>query len=205
MFGSIVVRLKRRERNKKWRMKNQHNSTTINSDLNMELVEVGKYTYGDLNILNFSDEVHVKIGHYCSIASNVYFLACADHNINTISTFPYKVKCLYCAENEAISKGDIIVGDDVWIGQGAIILSGITIGQGAVVAAGAVVTKDVPPYAIVGGNPAKVIKYRFSDDLIGELLKIDYSNLEYDDVKSNLQDLYVPLEKKEQLQWLPKK
>ena len=74
-----------------------------------------------------------------------------------------------------LTNGDIVVGDDVWVGQRAIIMSGVNIGQGAVIGAGAIVTKNVPPYAIVGGIPAKVIRYRFSEELIQELLKIDYS------------------------------
>lgn len=78
-------------------------------------------------------------------------------------------------EWETQAKGNIIVNDDVWIGDSALILSGVEIGQGAVIAAGAVVTEDVPPYAVVGGVPAKVIKYRFRDDVIKELVKIDYA------------------------------
>lgn len=81
-------------------------------------------------------------------------------------------------EGETQAKGNIIVNDDVWIGDSALILSGVEIGQGAVIAAGAVVTEDVPPYAIVGGVPARVIKYRFTDDVIKELVKIDYAKVD---------------------------
>ena len=81
-------------------------------------------------------------------------------------------------EAETQAKGDIIVNDDVWIGDSALILSGVEIGQGAVIAAGAVVTEDVPPYAVVGGVPARVIKYRFTDDVIKELVKIDYAKVD---------------------------
>lgn len=76
-------------------------------------------------------------------------------------------------EREALSKGDIVIEDDVWVGENALILSGVTIRQGAIVAAGAVVTKDVEPYSIVAGIPAKIIKYRFSEELRKELLNID--------------------------------
>ena len=78
---------------------------------------------------------------------------------------------------EGTSKGDIIVGDDIWIGYGAVILSGITIGQGAIIGAGAIVTKNVPPYAVVGENPAKIIKYRFEENIIKELLRIDFNKI----------------------------
>ena len=100
------------------------------------------------------------IGNYISIAQNVHFLLDVEHFANHISTYPFKVKLLHSQKSESFSKGDIIIDDDVWIGYGATILSGVRIGQGAVVATGAVVTSDVPPYAIVGGVPAKVIKYR---------------------------------------------
>ena len=105
----------------------------------------------------------------------------------------------------SLSKGDIKVDDDVWIGYGATILSGVHIGQGVVVAAGSVVTRDVPPYAIVGGVPANVIKYRFSSDLIEELLMIDYSKLTKEEIKKHITDLYRPLIDKKQIAWMPKK
>ena len=81
----------------------------------------------------------------------------------------------------------------------------VSIGQGAVVAAGAVVTKDVPPYAIVGGVPAKVIKYRFEPEMIAELLKIDYRKLSKEDIEKHIDDLYTELKDPSQLDWMPKK
>ena len=124
------------------------------------------------------------------------YLAC-------ITTFPFKN--WYCNDKgESISKGEIIIGDDVWIGWGATILSGVRIGQGAVVAAGAVVTTDVPPYAIVGGVPAKIIKYRFSDDIIEELKKIDYGKLDEKMIREHIGELYQKVENVEQIKWMPK-
>ena len=106
---------------------------------------------------------------------------------------------------EAISKGDIIVGDDVWIGYGATILSGVYIGQGAVIAVGAVVSKDVPAYAIVGGIPAKVIKYRFSESVCKTLEKIDYSKIDEEFVKKHIDELYEEIDENTDLSWLPMK
>lgn len=97
--------------------------------------------------------------------------------MDSFSTFPFKVKFLNY-KFEALTKGPIIVKDDVWIGFGSLVLSGVTIGQGAVIAAGSVVTKDVPPYAIVGGNPAHVIRYRFSNEKIESLKQIDFSDID---------------------------
>ena len=124
--------------------------------------------------------------------------------MQNISTFPFKVS-FSLEEYEATSKGNIVIDDDVWIGYGATILSGVHIGQGAVIAAGAVVTKDVPPYAIVGGVPAKVIKYRFPQEMIEALLKIDYSKLDKNMISAHIDELYQELTDLQQLDWLPRK
>lgn len=97
---------------------------------------------------------------------------------------------------EARSKGSIVIKDDVWVGANSLILSGVTIGQGAVVAAGSVVTKDVPPYAIVGGNPAKIIRYRFEEKIIKKLLKIDYSKINPDKIIPNIKYWYEQVTEK---------
>jgi serine acetyltransferase len=94
---------------------------------------------------------------------------------------------------EAGSKGDIVIGDDVWIGTNAIICSGVKIGQGVIVAAGAVITKDVEPYAIAGGNPAKVIKYRFDEELREKLVKVNVCQLFNSFTKTDIDLLYAPL------------
>jgi acetyltransferase-like isoleucine patch superfamily enzyme len=143
----------------------------------IEKVIVGEKTYGNLYVLTHSlSHAKLIIGNYCSIAEEVRFLLGSEHQINSISTFPFKVKC-FGYKNEAASKGNIIVSDDVWIGHGAIICSGITIGQGAIIAAGSIVTKDVEPYAIVAGNPAKVIKYRFDKQIREKLVAFDICTL----------------------------
>jgi acetyltransferase-like isoleucine patch superfamily enzyme len=150
---------------KTWRRKNRHNETIPANMFRIGRVIVGKKTYGVLNVTDFSPlNTKLKIGNYCSISPGVQFLLGGEHQIDSISAYPFKVKC-FGYEKESYSKGDIVVGDDVWIGTNAIVCSGVEIGQGAIVAAGAVVTKDVPPYAVVGGNPAKLIKYRFNEPL----------------------------------------
>ena len=189
---------------KKWRKLNPHNSTIAKNHYNQSMVKVGNGTYGELTVYTHNNYNKLIIGNYCSIGPNVQFVLSADHRIDTISSFPYNVKIMG-KQNEGISKGNIIIADDVWIGAGAIVLSGVHIGQGAVVAAGAVVTKDVPPYAVVGGVPAKVIKYRFSEELIAELLKVDFSQLDNKTILAHIDNLYQKLESIEQLQWLPKK
>ena len=175
-----------------WRKINKHNGTIINCMINPYLIKVGNFSYGIINVLSANSINKLKIGHFCSIAGNVTFILNSDHPTNLVSTYPFKAKILNEGP-DAISKGDIIIDDDVWIGYGATILSGVHIGQGAIVAAGAVVTKDIPPYAIVGGVPAKVIKFRFESEIIEKLLKIDYSKIDKEFIKNNKELFYEPI------------
>lgn len=145
--------------------------------------------------MSFEDGKKLSIGNFCSIGPNVTFLLAADHNLTLISTFPFKVKVLGEGMESGPQKGNIDVEDDVWIGLNATICAGVHIGQGAVIAAGAVVTDNVPPYAIVGGVPAKIIKYRFTKELIQELLQIDYSKVSKEDIEKNLNLFYQPVTK----------
>ena len=164
-------------------------------------VSVGKMTYGELNVVTFNSNTRLDIGSYCSIGQHVTFMLDAEHRTDTISTYPFRAKILKTGD-EAFSKGNIKVDDDVWIGYGTIVMSGVHIGQGAVVAAGAVVTKDVPPYAIVGGVPARIIRYRFTEELREKLLKVDFSKLTEDMIKEHTEDLYTELTEQSQLEWL---
>lgn len=135
-------------------------------------------TYGNPKIL-FKEDANLKIGKFCSIGENVTILLGGEHKIDTISSYPFSLK------KNRYSKGDVTIGNDVWIGYGATILSGVTIGDGAVIAANAVVTKDVEPYAIVGGVPAKTIKYRFDEKTIQELLEIKWWDLDIHTIYEN--------------------
>jgi acetyltransferase-like isoleucine patch superfamily enzyme len=162
----------------------------------IDKVSVGKKTYGILNVTDYSPaDTKLVIGSYCSISPGVQFLLGGEHQIDSISTFPFKVKC-FEYEREAGSKGNIVVGDDVWIGTNAIICSGVKIGQGAIIAAGAVVTKDIEPYAIVGGNPAKLIRHRFGEEIRDKLLNTEIVKLFDSFEKKDVELIYSPLTKK---------
>ena len=188
-----------------WRNKNSHNKTELVFPyVNYQCIHVGKDTYGPISAIIASPVSHLYIGNFCSIASEVSFVVAADHSTHNISTYPFRSLCLNKEQGEAVTKGDIIVDDDVWIGYRATVLSGVHIGKGAIVAAGAVVTKDVPPYAIVGGVPAKIIGYRFEEEMRNELLKVDFSKLDGEMIKNNIDKLYTPLTSIEQLNWMPK-
>ena len=155
------------------------------------VVEVGRYSYGELNVVTFDSKTKLRIGSFVSIAQQVAFLLDVEHYIDHLSTFPRKVKMLGESTPETFSKGDIVIDDDVWIGYGATIMSGVHVAQGAVIAAGAVVTKDVPAYAVVGGVPAKVIKNRFTKDKLDRVVNtIDYRKITSEWVKKHIDDLY---------------
>ncbi|MBK7630777.1 MAG: CatB-related O-acetyltransferase [Ignavibacteriales bacterium] len=174
----------------KWRNKNKINRTSAGSLFPINKVEVGKFTYGPLNIHYWGAENEfLKIGDFVSIAEGVQFILGGNHGYKSLTTFPFKVVFKH-EKFEATSKGPIKIHNDVWIGMSAIILSGVTINQGAIIAAGSVVTKDVPPYAIVAGNPANVIKYRFEENIIKKLLNLDLSKINQSFIIENLAMLY---------------
>lgn len=187
-FGFVQSWLRKRYE-KKWRTVNIHNHTIPLAFYPLEKIVIGKGTYGKIHILSAKDEKSLYIGNYCSIADEVTFVLSAEHPLNHISTYPFKA--MVTKVPEAIAKGDVVVDDDVWIGYRVTILSGVHIGKGAVIAAGAVVTKDVPPYAVVAGVPAKVIKYRFEQSVINKLLLFDYKCLNEELIKNKLNYLYL--------------
>ena len=122
------------------------------------LVECGEFTYGIPNVHQWDNKTRLKVGKFCSIGGGVNILLGGEHHHEWITTYPFDV---FLDGGVAKSKGDVIIGNDVWIGDFVTILSGVRIGDGVVIGAGAVVTKDVQAYEIVGGNPAKHIKWRF--------------------------------------------
>ena len=143
--------------------------------VNGSLVNAGDFTYawGPL-IKSWGEGAKLKIGKYCSIAGNVQFFLGGDHRTDWITTYPFAelMPNNYTIPGSPYSKGDIVIGNDVWIGNDAKIMSGVHIGDGAVIAGSAVVTKDVEPYAVVGGVPARLIKYRMPIEKIDQLIEL---------------------------------
>jgi virginiamycin A acetyltransferase len=135
------------------------------------------------------------IGKFCSIACGAKFLFNgANHTLSSLSNYPFPVMAeewdLHIPITEAWdNKGDIVVGNDVWIGFEAVILAGVTIGDGAIIGSRAVVTKDVKPYSIVGGVPAKLIRKRFTDNRIAELLDMKWWDWNEDKIKKELPEI----------------
>lgn len=174
------------EKQIRWRSKNKHNHTSVENVFSFNNITVGNHTYGPLIVYRWgSINEKLYIGHYCSIASGVKFILGGNHKVTALSTYPWE---FFFNEKKLVaeSKGPIIVEDDVWIGSDATILSGITIGRGSVIAAGSVVTKSFPPYSIIGGNPARLLKSRFSEEEVGVVKGLDFSKLNAESIKENL-------------------
>lgn len=173
-----------------------HTSCYIKNIVKASNIMIGDYTYYDdpngpenfeQNNILYNDprfEEKLIIGKYCSIASGAKFMmGPANHRMNSFTTYPFAVfdgpwkEVLPDHLDQLPHKGDTIIGNDVWIGKDALIMSGVKIGDGAIIGAGSVVTKDVPDYHIVAGNPAKIVKKRFDDETIAFLKKLQWWDL----------------------------
>jgi acetyltransferase-like isoleucine patch superfamily enzyme len=148
----------------------------------------GKYTYGNPNIHYYGD-AKLTVGNFCSIAHHVNIYLGGNHRTDWVTTYPFghihkNIFNGFDGVGHPSTKGDVIIGNDVWIGDNVTIMSGVTIGDGAVIANNSHVVKDVEPYSVVGGNPIKLIKYRFSKEQIDKLLEIKWWY--FDDEKINI-------------------
>ena len=141
-----------------------------------ERLSMGRHSYGDPRVATFpGDTAHVRVGAFTSIGPEVILMDGGDHRTDWVSTFPFRVVLGLPGayeDGQPRSRGDIEIGNDVWIGRGARVRSGVTIGDGAVVGGYALLTRDVRPYAVVAGVPAREIRRRFSDEQVDALLRI---------------------------------
>lgn len=188
---------------------NDHETVYLRNVIKNLNIRVGDFTiYNDFiydprqfeknNVLYQYPINHDKliIGKFCSIACGAKFLfTSANHTQASLSTYPFPI---FFEEwgldvQDIVSawdnKGDIVIGNDVWIGYEAVILSGVHIGNGAIIGTRAVVTKDVPPYAVIGGVPARIIRKRFSDEIIAKLLRMQWWNWPLKKIREHIRDI----------------
>lgn len=147
--------------------------------------EIGDFSYGIPKVLTWNEGAKLKIGRFCSIADNVTIMLGGNHRTDWISTYPFNAlipEVYGDIKGHPSTDGDIVIGNDVWIARDAKIMSGITIGDGAVIAANAVVTHSVPPYTVVGGVPARVLKTRFKVYDVYRLRKMQWWNWSLSDI-----------------------
>lgn len=191
---------------KKYPRSNDSRTIYLNTVIQNPNIIVGDYTiYNDFvndptlfeknNVLYHYpiNKDRLIIGKFCSIACGAKFLFnSANHTLNSLSNYPFPIffeewdldkKNITSAWD---NKGDIVIGNDVWIGYEAVVMAGVRIGDGAIVAARAVVTKDVPPYTIVGGTPAKEIRKRFNENTIAQLQKLQWWNWSMKEIRKHL-------------------
>lgn len=169
LFSSFYSKLKKNRSNKKLRARPLRSQQQFNKQYPQ--YKMGENCYGVPSVKHAHPDAMLTIGSYCSIAKNVKILLGGNHRTDWVSNYPFPILFTQAShiQHHATTNGDVIIGSDVWLCENCTILSGITVGHGAVVANGAVVTKDVAPYEIVGGNPAKHIRWRF-DELTREAL-----------------------------------
>lgn len=167
---------------RRWR--NPHNLTRLHhaSEVGRGGHEIGDFSYGRLHIRSWGEGSRLTIGSYCSFADGVTIFLGGNHRTDWISTYPFSDFPVLWPEMTGFAstlstRGDVKIGSDVWVGAGATILSGVGIGHGAVIGARALVVKDVAPYAVVGGNPAAVLKLRFDEATISALVDLAWWDL----------------------------
>jgi chloramphenicol O-acetyltransferase type B len=133
--------------------------------------QIGQGSYGDLEVLEFGEGTKLRIGAYCSFAKGSKIFLGGEHRTDWVTTYPFSAidPRFMAIKGHPRSRGNVVVGNDVWFGREAVVMSGVTIGDGAVVGARALVTKDVPAYAIVSGNPARVVRERFAPEIVARL------------------------------------
>lgn len=168
---------------------NPHNQTAIHLAALIRKWghEIGEYSYGHPKVRFSETGAKLRMGRYCSVADKVEILLGGNHRLDWATTYPFTAlpglwPTARGLEGSHASKGDVTIGPDVWLGSACTILSGVTVGPGAVIAARAVVSRDVPPYAVAAGNPARVIRIRFPEEVVSALLEAAWWDLPRDEV-----------------------
>jgi acetyltransferase-like isoleucine patch superfamily enzyme len=158
----------------------------------LQRYSIGRFSYGDPepSVIDdpYNPQATLRIGNFCSIAANVTILLGDEHRMDWVTTYPFNMVLNEFGKmkGQSRTKGSVIIGNDVWIGMNAFILSGVSIADGAVIGACSVVTKNVEPYTIVAGNPARIIGKRFDQETINKLLRIKWWDWSIERIKTNM-------------------
>lgn len=153
--------------------------------------QIGRGTYGGLTVRSWGEDVAFSVGNYTSIAAGVKVFLGGEHRTDWVTTFPFNVQWESARQHTGHpkTKGNVLIGNDVWIGTEALIFSGVTIGDGAVIGARAVVTRDVAPYTVVVGSPARIVKHRFPAQVIERLLAVKWWDWHEAQIEKAMPDL----------------
>lgn len=193
IYGNSVININTMQRKTHARSRIESSSLVGDINLGEGVVIRNSLLYGNIDINRYVDIAgpgtiivarvnRVSLGAFTSIGQNVSIQE-SNHNYNRILNGCIDHLIGEDSGNEFISKGNIVIGEDVWIGSNTVILSGVNVGRGSIIGAGSVVTKDIPPYCIVGGNPAKVIRYRFSKKVISQIEQTQWWNWPLEKIK----------------------
>jgi acetyltransferase-like isoleucine patch superfamily enzyme len=159
-------------------------------------VSVGSHTYGVPTIRWWGEAAKLRIGKFCSIARDVTIYLGGNHRTDWITTYTFTAMRPWRRHTHGgahpATRGDVVIGNDVWLGENCTIFSGVTIGDGAVIAGRAVVSRDVPAYTIAAGNPARVVRYRFTPEQIEHLLRVRWWDWDDAEIRRKLQVLLTP-------------
>jgi acetyltransferase-like isoleucine patch superfamily enzyme len=160
----------------------------LSGDRRYARFEVGEWSYGDPEVVYWDTGARLRIGRYCSIAPGVVILLGGEHHFDWVTSYPFSLILPEAASLPGYphTKGDVEIGNDVWIGRDALVLSGITVHDGAVIGARSVVTRDVEPYSVVVGNPARHLRYRFPEHQVEALRRIAWWSWPLEEVRKAL-------------------
>lgn len=170
-------------------------ATRLDEREDLRQYDIGRYSWGHLTVSSRSPGTVLKVGQFCSFAYGAHVILGGEHRSDFVSTYrfpaypPFSETHQHLAEDTSVSKGAVVIGNDVWLGHQTLVLSGVTIGDGAIIGAGSVVRHDIPPYAVVAGNPARVAGFRFSPEEIEALLELRWWDWPLELISSHLDQL----------------
>lgn len=167
-------------------------ATRLDERDDLKQYQIGRYSWGHLTVSSRGPGTTLQVGQFCSFAYGAHVILGGEHRADFVSTYrfpayaPFNETHLHLAEDTSVSKGAVVIGNDVWLGHQSLVLSGVTIGDGAIIGAGSVVRHDIPPYAIVAGNPSRVAGFRFPTEQIEALLRLKWWDWPLDRISAHL-------------------